>query len=132
MTEGAGPVDARQVVERYWAAAEGRDWVRFAALVADDVVYEVPQTRERVRGRDAYVRFNAEFPGDWHIVVERVVADADGRRAVSQVTSTLEGSVETGLCFFEIDDAGRVVRLTDWWPEPYDPPSDRAHLVERY
>jgi ketosteroid isomerase-like protein len=132
MTEGPGPVDAREVVERYWAAAEQRDWASFAALVADDVTYEVPQTRERVRGREAYVRFNAEFPGDWHIVVDQVVADTDGRHAVSRVTSTLDGSVETGLCFFELDAAGRVVRLTDWWPEPYDPPADRAHLVERY
>ena len=58
---------AGDVVAAYWAAAEARDWDRFGALLADDVVYEAPQTRERVRGRAAYLRFNAEgFPGDWH------------------------------------------------------------------
>src|SRR5438105_4406038 len=59
-------MSAKEVVAAYWAAAEARDWERFGSLVAGDVLYEVPQTRERVRGRPAYVRFNADgFPGDW-------------------------------------------------------------------
>ncbi|MBY8872547.1 nuclear transport factor 2 family protein [Micromonospora sp. PLK6-60] len=35
----------------YWAACEDRDWARFGALLAEDVVYDLPQTRERIRGR---------------------------------------------------------------------------------
>jgi SnoaL-like domain len=55
--------DAHQVVAAYWAAAESRDWDTFAGLVAEQVVYDAPQFRERVRGRSAYVRFNVEgFP----------------------------------------------------------------------
>src|SRR5215469_10069244 len=65
---------AHQAVTAYWAAVEARDWETLAGLVAGDVFYEVPQTRERVRGREAYVRFCAEgFPGEWHITVERAV-----------------------------------------------------------
>jgi hypothetical protein len=52
--------DAHQVVAAYWAAAESRDWNTFADLITEQVVYEAPQTRERVRGRSAYVRFNVE------------------------------------------------------------------------
>jgi hypothetical protein len=64
--------DAHQVVATYWAAAESRDWDTFADLVAEQVVYEAPQTRERVRGRTAYQRFNAEgFPsGLWSSVAD--------------------------------------------------------------
>jgi hypothetical protein len=59
-----------------WAAAEARGWARFAGLVAEDVVYEAPQTRERVRGRYAYVRALARsvrrlwttmWTGQWNI-----------------------------------------------------------------
>ena len=68
-------VDPGSVVAAYWEAADARDWTRFGELLADDVVYEAPQSRERVRGRDAYLRFNAEgFPGEWRIAVERIVA----------------------------------------------------------
>ena len=123
--------DAGEVVAAYWAAAEARDWARFAGLVAEQVVYEVPQTRERVRGRDAYRRFNAEgFPGDWHLAVQRIVAE--GRQAASWIQVSDPGSSQSGLCFFELDGDGLIARITDFWPEPYEPPADRAHLVERY
>lgn len=44
---------AHDVVTAYWAAAEARDWPEFGTLLADDVVYRNPQTRELVHGRDA-------------------------------------------------------------------------------
>jgi ketosteroid isomerase-like protein len=118
------------VVAAYWAACEARDWAAFEALLADDVVYELPQTRERVRGRGPYVRFNAEYPGDWHLTVERIVAE--GRFAASWTRFTVDGAEQPGLCFFELTDAGRIGHITDFWPEPYEPPANRAHLVERY
>jgi ketosteroid isomerase-like protein len=117
-------------VRRYWAAAEARDWPAFAATLADDVVYEAPQTRERVRGREACVRFNREFPGDWHVTLEEVVAD--DAAAVSRGDFTIGGEAMTGICFFTFDADGLVRTARDYWPEPYEPSSDRAHLAERY
>jgi hypothetical protein len=118
-------------VAAYWAAAEARDWTAFGALVADDVVYELPQSGERVRGREAYVRFNREgFPGEWHLVVERIVAGE--RQAASVIRFTDSNGSQHGICFFEFDDKGLIARIADFWPEPYEPPSERAHLVERF
>jgi len=74
---------AAEIVKAYWYAADDRDWNAFAELLADDVVYEGPQTRERVRGAGNYVRFNVEgFPGDWHLRVG-LSAKIDTRRAGS-------------------------------------------------
>lgn len=123
--------DAHATVEAYWAAAEARDWQAFGKLVAEDVVYQASQTRERVRGRDAYIRFNVEgFPGAWHLEVERIVGE--GSLAASWVEFTgLEGR-QPGLCFFELNEAGLIARINDFWPDPYELPAGRAHLVERY
>ncbi|GAA2402911.1 nuclear transport factor 2 family protein [Streptomyces glaucosporus] len=121
---------ARTVIERYWSTAQDRDWSAFGALLAPDVVYEIPQTRERVRGREAYVRFNAEYPGDWRVTVERIVAEE--RRGVSWTSFTAEGGTETGLSFFTLGDDGLIESVVDFWPEPYEPPAGREHLVERY
>lgn len=123
---------AHEIVARYWEAANARDWDACGELVADDVVYRGPQAREEVRGREAYLRFNIEgFPGKWTIEVLRIVAEGD--HAASWIEATLEdGEVQTGLCFFELDAAGKVARITDFWPEPYELPESRAHLVERY
>lgn len=122
---------AHEVVAAYWAAAEARDWEAFRALLADDVVYRGPQTREQVRGRDAYVRFNAEgFSYDWHIAVRQIVGEH--RHAASWIEFTRPEGTQPGLCFFDLGDDGRITQITDFWPEPYELPASRAHLVERY
>jgi hypothetical protein len=124
-------VDAHAVVAAYWAAAGARDGTTFAGLVAEDVVYEAPQTRERVRGRDAYVRFNAEgFPGQWHLTVERIIGE--GRHAASWIQMAEPGDSYPGLCYFDLDERGQIGRITDFWPTPAELPASRAHLVERY
>jgi ketosteroid isomerase-like protein len=123
--------DAHQVVAAYWAAAESRDWDTFADLVAEQLVYEAPQTRERVRGRTSYVRFNVEgFSGSWHLTVERIVGE--GRHAASWVEFSDAGDHYPGLCFFDLDADGRIARITDFWPTAAELPASRAHLVERY
>ena len=56
----------------------------FGSLVAEDVVHEAPQSRERVRGRAAYVRFNTKgFPGGWRLAAERI--GGRDREAVSLI-----------------------------------------------
>jgi hypothetical protein len=123
--------DAHDVVAAYWAAAEARDWDAFAALLAEQVVYEGPQARERVRGRAAYLRFNAEgFPGDWHLTVQRIVGQ--GGHAASWIEMSDAGDQYPGLCFFDLDADGKIARITDFWPERHELPASRAHLVERY
>lgn len=120
--------DPAAVVRRYWACAEARDWEGFGATLSPDVVYRVPQTGEVVRGRDAYVRFNREFPGDWHLVLDRVLTDERG--AMTRTTFSVDGATTTGLCLFVLDAEGLVTEVEDWWPEPYERPAGRAHLTE--
>ncbi len=124
------PADRADTIRDYWRACEARDWAGFAALLSPEVVYEVPQTRERVTGRDAYVRFNAEYPGDWHVIVHLVIGE--GEHAASWARFVVDGTESPGLCFFGFDQAGLISQITDFWPEPYEPPADRAHLVQRY
>ncbi|MFD7745377.1 nuclear transport factor 2 family protein [Streptomyces sp. NPDC059698] len=136
-----GPATAalREAVETYWTAAEARDWDAFGATLAEEVVYELPQTRERISGRERYVRFNREYPGDWHVRVERIVADAEGRQAAARTGFTVTGGQEGGppqeldaIHFFTFDEDGLITGVTDFWPESYEPPAGREHLVERH
>lgn len=122
---------AHEVIAAYWAAAEARDWDAFGALLTDDVLYRGPQTKEQVRGREAYIRFNTEgFTYDWHIAVQRIIGE--GQHAASWIEFTTGEGTQPGLCFFELGDDGRITQITDFWPGPYELPASRAHLVERY
>jgi hypothetical protein len=125
-------MDAVEVVRAYWEAADDRRWDDFGALLADDVVYEAPQSRERVRGRGAYLRFNEEgFPGPWRLEVVKIVGGDTQAGSWIDFTNA-DGTNQPGISFFELDDGGRIARIADFWPDPYEPPTQRAHLVERY
>lgn len=119
----------RAAVAQVFAAFEARDWVALAAVLHEDVVYDLPQSRERIVGRERYVQFNAEYPGDWHVVPTTVVVEC-GHAAVRFDWRVGDEQAE-GVVFYETA-GGLVTRITDFWPEPYEPPPGREHLVERY
>jgi hypothetical protein len=119
----------RELAERFIASLEARDWDAWAALLHPAVVYEIPQSRERIRGRDRYLRFNQEYPGDWHLRPKVTIADE--RHGVAWFEWLLDGRADDAMAFFEFAD-GLITRVTDFWPEPYEPPPGREHLVERW
>ena len=118
----------RDVVGRYFATMAARDWDAFGTVLAEDVTYEMPQTRERISGRDKYLRFNREYPGDWTATVTRLIAD--GTTASGSMNFTVGDHELVAVVYFELRD-GLISRVTDFWPEPYEPPAGREHLVER-
>lgn len=119
----------RQAVTAYWQAANARDWDAFARLIHPDVVYEVPQTRERIHGRRHYVEFNRSYPGEWAAELTSLVADEE--KAVSKIAFHIDGNDCVGISFFEFQD-GMVSRVVDYWPEPYEPPARLCGGIERY
>jgi ketosteroid isomerase-like protein len=122
--------DNRRLVVTFIESLEERDWDTWAGLLHEHVVYEVPQTRERIIGRDRYLQFNQEYPGDWHLRLKVALADdSDGVAWFGWELPDAEPA--DGMAFFTFDD-GRIMTVTDFWPEPYDPPPGREHLVERW
>jgi SnoaL-like protein len=126
---GAGVAEHRAIVERFITTLDARDWQSWAALLAPDVVYEIPQTRERIRGRERYLQFNQEYPGDWHLRPKVIIADES--HGVVWFEWRLSDSIDDAMAFFEFGD-GLITRITDFWPERYEPPPGREHLVERW
>src|SRR3989440_9509859 len=96
----------RDIAERFIASLEARDWEAWTALLHPDVVYEIPQSRERIRGRDRYLQFNREYPGDWHLRPRVVIADE--QHAVVWFAWSLDGRPDEGsadaMAFFEFAD----------------------------
>ncbi|WP_152360809.1 nuclear transport factor 2 family protein [Microlunatus speluncae] len=123
-----------EIARRFLETLEARDWAAWEGLLAEAVVYELPQSRERIRGRSAYRRFNETYPGEWHLTPKVIIGDE--HRAVVWFAWTLSdgGGEDDGdaQAFFEFDDAGLISKVTDFWPEPYEPPARPDGLVERW
>ena len=117
-------------IRRFWQTTEARDWEGLAEVLAPAMVYEMEQTRERIHGRDGVpALLRRSTPATGTSTVRRVVADADG--GVSVVDFRIGDEQLAGITFFTWDDTGLIARVEDVWPEPYEPPADRAHLTER-
>ena len=121
---------AVKIAQQFWDRMRTNDFESVAAVLAADFVLEWPQSKERIRGAERFVRMNAEYPahGRWQFTINRIVGNE--REAVSDVDITDGVQHARAITFFEVAD-GRVRRITEFWPEPYDAPAGRAHLVER-
>ena len=122
-------LNTRDTVESHWRLANARDWVAFGELLGPGLRYEAPQTREYIDGGAGYLDMFATWPGNWRAVVKQLVAD--GRTAVSIIDFKVQGETMTGISIFDVQD-GKIVRVTDYWPEPYEPPPRISSQMKRH
>lgn len=119
--------DPTALATTYFETLERRDWAALSACLDPDVVYEMPQSRERIRGREKFLQFNQEYPGDWHLSPRLVVADS--ANAVVRFDWTLDDEAGVAVTFLGLD-GDRIVSVTDFWPDTSEPNPSRVHLVE--
>ena len=98
----------------------------------EDYVMEMPQSGERIRGRDTMREFQRSFgensnPPTIHL---RRVTVRDGLWILEGVNDYGEGGVFTVVLILELKD-GKIWRDTRYYAEPFDAPSWRAGLVEK-
>jgi ketosteroid isomerase-like protein len=106
-----------QIVREFWARMQSNDFASVAGVLAPDFVLEWPQSRERIRGAERFVRMNAEYPahGPWRFTIHRIVGDE--REAVSDVSITDGVQQARAISFFDVAD-GRVQRLVEYCRSP--------------
>lgn len=120
---------AGEVVREFWQMMASNDFYSVVAVLAPDFVLEWPQSNERIRGGERFAQMNAEYPahGRWQFTLSRFVDGGD--TVVTEVAITDGVQSATAISFFTVEK-GRIVRLVEYWPEPYSAPAGRGHLIE--
>lgn len=118
-----------QIIQKYWKAANDRHWDSFESLLDEKIIYDLPQTRERIRGREIFTEFNKTYPGKWSIKIIHLICEDE--KAVSEIRFLSDEGEQTGISFFEINE-GKISRIVEYWPEPYQPPERKIGEIERY
>ncbi len=93
-----------------------------------DYVMEMPQSGERIRGRDDMRSMQEAFPRPPSIRLRRVVGA--GRVWVVEGVNDYAGDVWHVVLTLELDDDGRILRDTRYYAQPLPSPSWRAAWVE--
>lgn len=117
------------LARRFWELMASNDFHSVAKILHSDFVLGWPQSGERIRGAFNFGEMNANYPaaGRWEFSIERLVADDNG--AVTEVTVTDGEIVATAVTFFTVRD-GKIHRIVEYWPEPFEPRPDRRQWVE--
>jgi hypothetical protein len=118
-----------EVAREFWRIMARNDFHSVATVLAPEFVLEWPQSRERIRGAERFVRMNEEYPahGPWQFTINCLFGGES--QAVSDVTVTDGVQVARAISFFTVVE-DKVIRIVEFWPEPYAAPANRAHLVE--
>ena len=95
----------------------------------EDYTMEMPQSGERIRGREKMRQFQEAFPSPPSIRLRRVVV-RDGLWIVEGVNDYGEGRVFNVVLIIELRD-GKMFRDTRYHAEPFEAPDWRAQWVER-
>ncbi len=100
-----------------------------AELRTEDYVMEMPQSGERIRGRENMRAFQENFPVPPSVTVREVRGSGD--LFVVEATNDYDGRVFDAVLILEFRD-GRIARDTRYYAEPFAPPEWRAPWVERF
>jgi hypothetical protein len=96
----------------------------------EDYVMEMPQSAERIRGREKMRLFQENYPAPPTIQLRRVVV-REGLWVIEGVNDYGEGQVFTVVLIIELKD-GKMWRDTRYYTKPFEAPEWRAELVERF
>ena len=118
----------REIVEALWSAFDALDFDVAGELLHDDFVCEWPQSQERIVGRVNFVAVNKHYPGEWRIEIVKLVTS--GPEVVTETLLRYGDQTARAVSFFELRD-GKIARLREFWPDPYEAPDWRAPWVER-
>jgi hypothetical protein len=119
----------RSLIQKHWDTANVRQWSEFKALLHPHLRYEVPQTREYAESGEGYFELFRTWPGHWQASIKHLVCEAN--KAVCVIDFAVGSKVMTGISIFELSD-GKIAKVTDYWPDPYDPPPRQTpHLKRR-
>ena len=94
-----------------------------------DYVMEMPQSRERIRGRDAMRSMQETFPVPPTLTLSRVLGS--GHVWVIEGVNDYEGDIWNIALVWELDDEGRITQDTRYYAPRSEAPEWRAEWVER-
>jgi hypothetical protein len=121
--------EIRAALERHWTAAATGDQDAEHEIYHDDAIVEYPQSAERIRGRHNVQALRSQHPAKPSgFVVRRLVGGGD--LWVTEYVITYNGHSVNTVSIMELE-AGKVVRETQYFAEPFDPPTWRARWVEQ-
>jgi len=134
----------RSMLDRYFTAAAERDFDELAALRHPEWTADWPQSGERVPNHEADRKIHENYPGYPEHELQWMAGEDErwvqspllpmrvsggGDLWVGEAILRYANGPQHTVAVLELRE-GLVWRETMYWAEPFEPPAERAHLVE--
>lgn len=140
----------RDIVERFVRAMEDKDFDAQETMLADDVISDLPQSGERVRGKANWMAIARNYPGgvgtiqrdrsrlvgsedQWVLTPTFSVLRIEGSGNIYTYSGSItysNGETWEMVTIVELR-AGKIAKATAWYAAPFEAPEWRAQYVER-
>jgi hypothetical protein len=118
----------RVALERHWDASDASDFKVEHEIYREDAVLDYPQSGERIRGRHNIQESRRVQPNKKRFTVRRIVGS--GELWITEFILSYDDIPSYAVSIMEFLE-GFVAHETQYFADPFDPSSSRAHLVER-
>jgi hypothetical protein len=120
--------DLRAALQRHWAASDAGDFDAEHAIYDPGAILDYPQSGERIRGRERIQAARRAQPNSKRFAVRRILGGGD--LWISELILSYDNKPSYVVSVMEFS-AGRVVRETQYFGDPFPPGPSRAQWVDR-
>ena len=120
--------EIRQLLDRQFDMMRAGNFEAAHEWYADGVIVEWPQSAERIRGKGNLLELRRAYPAGVQFEVHRVTVRRD--LGVSEYIIRYDGRPVYVIAIVEFG-AGKVVRETHYFADPFEAPGWRSQWVER-
>ncbi len=118
------------IIRMYWSLISDQKWNESKKLFHSEFCAEWPQSRERFTDVDSFINMNSAYPGNHKVEIIKLLSSEN------KVTSAVFIYADTGqkafaTSFFELKNE-KIIKLTEFWGEPYEAPEWRSKYSQRY
>ncbi len=118
------------LVKTFWQFFSEQKWDMAADLLHQDFVANWPQSREKMIGVKSFIDVNRYYPGNHKIEI------IHSFEVENKVLTTVWIEADTGQktfanSIFEIQN-GKILKVEEYWAEPYAAPEWRKQWVQAY
>jgi len=119
----------RVALDKHWAASAAGDLETEHDIYDDDVVVEYPQSGERIISRHNIQALRGHHPSKpAGFTIRRIIGNGD--LWITEYVIVYDKRPVPTVSIMEFRD-GKVIRETQYFAEPFEPPAWRAQWVER-
>lgn len=120
----------KALVKTFWQLFSEQKWDLAGELLHKDFVAIWPQSRERIIGVKNFIDVNRFYPGNHKITVVHIF-EIDHRVLTTVWIEADTGQKTFANSIFESQD-GKLLKVEEYWAEPYPAPEWRKQWVEIY